>query len=618
MKKWLVLLLLALLLAGCAEESATSAPQTTAPEQPPVVTGGLYAPGSALENYTAGAVKLYPLERGLYDGILPMGSDLLLLENGSGTKITLLTGENLAVAAREQLEVTLAEHTGLLQVGSKGIAYHDKEDSSLVFLNRDLSQTGKLKLPSDITGGVWLSPEQDMAYYCTREGVQVLDLVTGISRQLTQQSCTSQSITGVLLGGEALRCDMVLEDGKRVTRILSAATGQTYWEGSLVEQITTRGKGWLLKFDRGSVTEWIFGARGAGSKNLWPGEEVDQAALLENGSIVTVTDAEWGIQLELFDTQSGKKVSSVMLPGIYAVCDIYSDGGSGVWLRGAEQALDREVILHWEPEKSAVAEDTVYTAPHYPADAPDMAGIAEMNAQAAVLEEKYGVDILLGSDATVVTLGGYGFETEHLVQAMEKYLPRLEAALAVFPEGFFKTAGEKCADGRLNICLVRSIRGTKVYGTLPEMPCVQFWSGGEAYLMVTMDDDLERSFLHAMMQVIETRVLSVCTAYYDWDKLNPPDFQYDNDYIQNLKRDEPLLISGDSRVFIDYFSMSFSREDRARIFSFACLPDNRELFTPEIMKQKLQVLCDGIRQAFDLPEGEYLWEQYLYQTKPIK
>ena len=64
--------------------------------------------------------------------------------------------------------------------------------------------------------------------------------------------------------------------------------------------------------------------------------------------------------------------------------------------------------------------------------------------------------------------------------------------------------------------------------------------------------------------------------------------------------------------------MSFSREDRARIFSFACLPDNRELFTPEIMKQKLQVLCDGIRQAFDLPEGEYLWEQYLYQAKPIK
>lgn len=617
MKKWPVLLALALLLTGCKDEAATSAPETTVPE-PPVVTGGMYAPGSALENYTAGAVKLYPLEQGHCDGILPMGEDLLLLENGDGTKVTLLTGETLTVTTQETLDVVLAADTGLLQVGSLGVAYHDQKDGSLVFLNRDLSQTGKLKLPVDIQGGAWLSPKQDMAYFCTREGVQVLDLQTGISHQLTQQTAASQSITGVLLDGEALRCDMVLEDGKKLTRILSATTGQTYWEGSLVEQITTRGKGWLLKFDRGSVIEWVYGTRGNGSKNLWPGEDVNQAALLENGNIVTVATAQWGIRLDLFDTESGKKTASVMLPGIFAVCDIYSDGGSGIWLRGGEPAHDREVILHWEPEKSGVVDDTVYTAPHYPADGPDLAGIAQMKAQAAVLEEKYGVNILLGSDATAVILGGYGFETEHLVQAMEKYLPRLEAALSIFPEGFLQAAGERCADGRLNICLVRSIRGAKIYGTLPTMPCVQFWSGGEAYLMITMDDDLEQSFLHAMMQVIETRVLSVCTAYYDWDKLNPPDFQYDNDYIENLKRDEPLLISGDSRVFIDYFSMSFSKEDRGRIFSFACLPGNGELFTAEVMTQKLQVLCDGIRQAFDLPEGAYPWEQYLRMGKPVK
>lgn len=616
MKKWFALLLLALVLAGCSDQSDTTAPETTVAQ--PTVAGGLYAPGSALENYTAGAVKLYPLERGLYDGIMPIGRDLLLLENKNGTKVTLLRGDTLAAVTRETLDVILAEQTGLLQVGSKGIVYHDEKDGTLVFLNRNLSQVSHMQLPAEITGTAWLSPEQDKAYYCTAEGVQVLDLATGIARQLAQQSCKSQSVTGILLDGEALRCDMVLEDGKKVTRILSTTTGQTLWEGSLVEQITTRGKSWLLKFDRGSVTEWVFGSRGAGSKNLWPDEEVDQAALLENGNIVAVTAAEWGIKLDLYNTQTGKRVASVMLPGIFAACDIYSDGASGIWLRGAEQALDREVILHWEPEHSAVADDAVYMAPHYPANAPDLDGIARMKAQAAVLEEKYGVDILLGSDATAVTLGGYGFEPEHLVQAMERYLPRLEAALAAFPEGFFQTAGEKCADGRLNICLVRSVRGAKEYGTLPKMPCVQFWSGGEAYLMITMDEELEQSFFHAMMQVIETRVLSVCTAYYDWDKLNPPDFQYDNDYITNLKRDEPLLISGDSRVFIDYFSMSFSREDRARIFSYACLPGNAGVFAPEIMRQKLEVLCDGIRQAFALPESAYLWEQYLQTDKPVK
>ena len=87
-KKWFALLLLALVLAGCSDQSDTTAPETTVAQ--PTVAGGLYAPGSALENYTAGAVKLYPLERGLYDGIMPIGRDLLLLENKNGTKVIMM------------------------------------------------------------------------------------------------------------------------------------------------------------------------------------------------------------------------------------------------------------------------------------------------------------------------------------------------------------------------------------------------------------------------------------------------------------------------------------------------------------------------------------------------
>lgn len=622
MKKWPVLLVLALLLAGCEEQPQTTQPADTLPPGVSTtvrpVVDGLYAPGSSLENYTGGAVKLYPLGKRGCDGIVPMGQALLLLEKGEVTGLTLLRGEELTEEAHSKLTFSVSADSGALQVSGKGIAYHDEQDGSLVFLNGKLSQISRMKLPEDILGKALLSPEQDRAYYCTADGVQVLDLATGISRQLAQQSSVRQTVSGILLDGEVLRCDMQRQDGKTVTRILSTATGQTLWEGSLVEQMTTRGKSWLLKFDRGSVTEWVFGARGEGSRNLWPGEGVAQCALLDDGNIVAVTSADWGTRLDLYDTAAGRRISSVILPGIYSVCDIYSDGGIGIWLRGQETAHDREVILHWEPGKTTCADSTVYTAPHYPADAPDMAGTAQMNAAAAVLEEAYGVDILLGGDATAVTLGGYGFETEHLVQAMEKYLPRLQKILSVFPEGFFQTAGEKTASGRVRICLVRSIRGSAEYGTLPKMPCVQFWSGGEAYLMVTMDDRLEQSFLHAMMQLIETRVLSVCTAYYDWDKLNPPGFQYDNDYIKNLKRDEPLLITGDSRVFVDYFSMSFSREDRARIFTTACLPGNAEVFSSEIMKDKLTVLCEGIRQAFDLVDGEYIWEQYLSQKKPAK
>ena len=415
----------------------------------------------------------------------------------------------------------------------------------------------------------------------------------------------------VLLEGQALRCDLILDDGSSLTRIFSTATGETLWEGSSLEQLTTRGQSWLLKFDRGSVTEWVFGARGGENQNLWPGDGADQAVLLENGRIATVTPADWGVRLDLFDTQSGRRISSVNLPGIHDLRNVCGDGGSGVWLLGREEAYDRTVICHWDTELTALEDSAVYTAPHYTAAEPDAAGIARMNGEAAALESRYGVDILLWTDATEVPLGGYGFQPEYLVPAMEKYLPRLEAALAAFPEGFFGTAAEKTGTGALNICLVRAIRGSAEYGTLDSQSRVQFWKDGEAYLVIAMDEDLEQSFYHGMMHIIETRVLSVCTAFYEWERLNPTDFQYDNDYILNRDQEDDSYLSGDSRAFVDRFSKSFAREDRAQIFAYACLPGQEAVFRSETMQRKLAAVCDGIRQAFSLPEGTYLWEQYL-------
>ena len=81
LKKWSLILLLALLLTGCDSQQATA----PTPTQPPLSTeatlpaDGLYSPGSALEKQTGGAVRLYPLDRERYDGILAMGQSLLLL-----------------------------------------------------------------------------------------------------------------------------------------------------------------------------------------------------------------------------------------------------------------------------------------------------------------------------------------------------------------------------------------------------------------------------------------------------------------------------------------------------------------------------------------------------------
>ena len=107
-------------------------------------------------------------------------------------------------------------------------------------------------------------------------------------------------------------------------------------------------------------------------------------------------------------------------------------------------------------------------------------------------------------------------------------------------------------------------------------------------------------------------MLTRCSAYDNWNDLNPQDFAYAMDYAVDTSAYAALL-EGDSRAFIDGYAMTYPAEDRARIFECACNPGNESLFASPIMRQKLLRVCTGIRQAFGLPtdSGPYLWEQYL-------
>ena len=90
-------------------------------------------------------------------------------------------------------------------------------------------------------------------------------------------------------------------------------------------------------------------------------------------------------------------------------------------------------------------------------------------------------------------------------------------------------------------------------------------------------------------------------------------FVYDNDYLSNLHRQDTQYLEGEGRYFIDMFSMSFAREDRARIFEFAATGGNEALFRSKPMQAKLSTLCEAIRKAFDLTKYQepLPWEQYL-------
>ena len=126
-----------------------------------------------------------------------------------------------------------------------------------------------------------------------------------------------------------------------------------------------------------------------------------------------------------------------------------------------------------------------------------------------------------------------------------------------------------------------------------------------------MNEQLEQNLYHELFHAMDSYILTETNTYDDWRKLNPTGFTYDYSYITNEYRDPKDYLEPETRAFIDLYSMSYPKEDRARILQYAMTEGNEAYFTSKIMQKKLDTLCKGIRKAFKLGDGDYLWEQYL-------
>ena len=602
MKRFLIFLLLPLLLAGCSRPPVTGTEPSTAPTVPE--PSGLYDPESELEQSTGGAVQCYPLDDDTYSRILPLGSDLLLVSRDN-TRLTLVTGANLVPVIEKEIPF----HVQHIQTSPEGVAYWDEESRTVIFLSTTLREISRLQLPQELIGQSWLSPEWDSLYYCTESGLRRLDLSSGISQLVTAQESSSQSVTGVFLNGSAVRCTLTDSDGTTLTRMISTTNGEVLWEGTSLYELASAGNDWFARVDQGVVQELLFGI-GDTIQNLWLEDTYNGLVPLpEQNAVLTYREAAWGNRVNYYDLSTGRRTASVRLKGIQQIRNICPDAdGEGIWLLAQNASLGTDVICRWTPGDSPTGDLADYTQAHYTRDDPDTQGLQSLQAQLQALQDTHSISLLIGEAADAVP-EGLSVETEYLVPAFQRYIPVLERLLAQFPEDFFAKAAQRTPSGLIHIALVRSFKGQ-----VSDLPVLHFRQDGDIYLILQMDEDLQQNFYHSVSHMIETRLLSSCTALYDWDKLNPEGFSYDNDYQKNLDRDDAQYLQGADRGFIDTFSMSFAREDRARILEYACMPGNEELFQCRILQQKLQMLCAGIREAFFLDGSAYIWEQYLADT----
>ncbi|MBQ2786069.1 MAG: hypothetical protein IJF02_06160 [Oscillospiraceae bacterium] len=599
MKQFLIFLLLPLLLAGCSRPPASGTAPSTTPTAPE--PSGLYAPESELEQSTSGAVRYFPLDENTYSRILPMGDDLLLLSRDN-TKLTLVTGSNLVPVVEKELPF----HVQHIQTGSEGVAYLDEQNRTMVFLSTMLRETSRMQLPEGLIGKPWLTDDWKALYYCTASGLQRLNLDSGLSHLVTAQNSESQSVTGIYLNGSVIRCEITESGGKTLTRMISTLNGEILWEGTNLCEIKASEQNWFVRVDQGAVEELLFN-RDDTVQNLWLEDTFSGILPLPaQNSVLTYQEASWGNRIHYYNLSTGCRVASVRLKGIRKIHDVCPDtSGNGIWLLAQNAALGTDAICHWTPNSSPTKDTTDYTRPHYTRSNPDEQGLQALQEQLHAFQNDYGISLLIGETISEPS-EGVSVETEYLVPAYEEYLPILKRLIKQFPEGFFQKAAQRTPSGLLHIGLVRSFEGQ-----VPNLPALHIRKDGDIWIVLALDESLEQNFYHSVSHMIETHLLSTSAALYDWDKLNPAGFSYDNDYKKNLKRDETMYLQGTDRSFADTFSMSFEREDRARILEYACMPGNEDLFQCAILQQKLQLICTGIRDAFLLDGDVYIWEQYL-------
>lgn len=627
MKKWIAIcLVLCLILCGCSgnaqetpetkpsqDTAGTTVPTTESappePEVPKEETFGLYQPDSEVELATGGAVKQYQLESWDYQSLILAGDKLLLLSGENDCVLTCISPDGTTAS------VTLKE-TYLMRDDIKYIPesdellYYNINEQSVVRMDMSLKVVEKYSLPETMKGLPEIGEEGQLVYYMTDSALRYLDLETGIDRMLKEMTFSYQSIHGLYFDGAIIEC-LVRDEFMLQSMMISTETGELLFATDDSPALSTEGDRYFATVWESDVPQYLFGDRQGQMQCLTPPTSV-YTGMVELWAAMTCEPNETGFVLSCYDLETGTCYSSVDAPVGSVLYSVTPDHArNSVWFFG-RGAGEKFLLYRWELEKSLTGDDTSYVSPYYTPENPDAEGLLRIGERAREIGRKYGIRVWVAQEALQMQPSDYTFEAQHLVSVYDQYLTVLDEALGRYPDGFLKKLSSNCANGKLTISLIKGAYGDNGLGSLESADGVHFFNDGSEYIGLVMGGVFESTLYHELFHSIDTYVMSRSNLYDFWNDLNPEGFRYDNDYVANQFREDFQYLNGD-RWFIDMYSMSYAKEDRARIMEYAMGEGNSFYFQSPHMQAKLAKLSEGIRTAFNLKgsHGTFPWEQYL-------
>ena len=567
-KRWFALILMIAVIPGCSERRIETTPSYALYETKPRDDLGFsyfYMPEDP--------VRVLPPDIRDADRFCFLGKDILVFSGYPETRLTLLDGDTFAAKS----DLRLSVHADV-NVTAAGITYTDELTRELVFLDSGLSEARRLPLPVDC-GGVLLSADAQSLYYCTSDALRVLNLTDGTDRPLREMHFPIQEITGLHCSDLVVGCRILADDGSEHSLFVCAETGRLLHDAVGDVPLWTEEDLYFAIGMDGPYRQLISGSGEVGPSVLVTEAEPDSVTPVLSRKLVLLhtQQADGSRVLNAYHLETGCHTAQITLAESWQVTDIQPDPHrNGLWLLCHDREEERDILRYWDMAAAVPEGSQNCLQPLWSSDNPDLAGLEECRQIASALSEKYGVQIHIGPD--IPADAGSKTEPEYQVPLLRRMLLELDNALTRYPDGFLSELAEQTENGRLDICLVRSISPADPAGLLHWDP------QGDIYLLLTPTPDLEQQAHRLLFELIDCRVLSRSNAYDNWDRAAPT---------------------------------GSGHRERVQILEAAVAEGCSESFASAVMQNKLRQICLGIRDAFHTAKTAPAlpWEQYL--AEPI-
>jgi len=386
--------------------------------------------------------------------------------------------------------------------------------------------------------------------------------------------------------------------------VLNLSTGQVEYlpfEGvfNTVEQsdglwLAGREDGWYL-------------SRGSRPSTFTVAEPYSDVTLLANPTRILVSswDREAVGTLTLYSPE-GRFLSRCQLPsGAGRFGDpVWSEQHGGYFFTMVEPVTGSDRLLFWDLSVPVSGADLTLT----PAYAPSVGTAVSQSLydRAAAIGSAFGVTVQIaeqvGTDYASYTVAQELDET-----AIAAGLDALENALNAYPAGFmpqlhhgsFQSIEFRLAGPIAKKDLPETVSGFSSFSAFVET------QQGKMVMVLDVNNpgSLEQTIYHEIAHLIDNKLtfdasLRPESAYSEanWAALNPAGFAYAGTYDAIPM---PYFNDGYDSYFLDIYSRTFAREDRARILEYAMIGADYLFTTPE-RQAKLAYLCACINDCFDV------------------